>query len=212
MFIKWIVCEVEGDQKLSFSKAQEKWRKMATAKGFLCQTGGWDVDNPNLACIITFWETKADLDFFMNSFHDEIFYENRQENTYKSINISYFKTKLEMQGEASSLKKVIWKSHFLRIADCLVMPDKTKHFEKVQKEIWMPGMKESAGMLGGFFSEEANTKRRYLVSTFWNNEENHATYVKSRLPVFQKLADIKSDLEDITGRKIILVDAWKVVR
>jgi len=36
--------------------------------------------------------------------------------------------------------------------------------------------------------------------------------VKSRLPVFQKLADIKSDLEDITGRKIILVDAWKVVR
>lgn len=212
MFIKWIVCEVGGDQKQAFSKAQQKWSKMAAAKGFLCQTGGWDVDNSNLACIIAYWESEADLDLFMTSLHDEIFYENKQKNTYKSININYFKTKLEMQGEASSLKNVFLKSHFLRIADCLVKHDKTMHFEKVQKEIWMPGMKKSAGMLGGFFSEEANTKRRYLVSTFWNNEENHATYVKSRLPVFQKLADIKSDLEDITGRKIILVDSWKVVR
>ena len=212
MFIKWIICEVEDDQKQAFSKAQEKWGEMAASKGFLCQKGGWDVDNPNLACIIAVWESKADLDLFMTSLHDEIFYENKQEKTYKSINISHFNVEFEMQGEGRSLKNVIRKSHFLRIADCFVKPDRTSHFEKVQKEIWMPGMKDSAGMLGGFFSEDANKKRRYLVCTFWDSEENHSAYVKSRLPVFQKMADIKSDLEDITGKKIRLADFWKVVR
>lgn len=212
MFIKWIVCEVEEDQKPAFSLAQEKWRKMVSSKGFLCQTGGWDIDNQNLACVIAFWENEADLQFFMKNMHDEIFHENNQNTTYKSINISHFNGKLEMHGQSSSLIDAFRKSSFLRIADCLVKPDRIVHFEKVQQEIWMPGMKNSRGMLGGFFSEDSNIDNRYLVSTFWDSEENHAEYVNSKLPVFQKTADIKSDLENITGRKVRLVDSWKVVR
>lgn len=212
MFIKWIVCEVEDAQKQAFSKAQEAWQKMASAKGFLFQTGGWDIDNQNIACVIAFWEKAEDLHVFMDDLHDEIFHKNKQVNTYNSINISHFDGKLEMQGQSDSLTEAFRKSRFLRIADCLVKPYRKQHFEKVQKEIWIPGMKNSEGMLGGFFSEDAKNDKRYFVSTFWDSEKNHSEYSLSKLPVFQKKADIKSDLMEISGRKIQLVDSWKVVR
>lgn len=212
MFLKWIVCEVENDQKQAFSHAQERWRKIVSAKGFIAQAGGWDADMPDIACVIGLWENERDLSIFMNSLHDEIFRENNQADTYKSININYFLSGIEMQGECISMSEAIRKGGFLRIADCIVKPDRAEHFEEVQKEIWMPGMKNSKGMLGGLFSKNTNSDSRYLVSTFWDNEINHSNYIKTKLPVFQKGTDIKSDLKNITGRKIRLVSSWKVVR
>ncbi len=212
MFVKWIVCEVEDDQKQAFSKAQEKWKEIVVAKGFLAQTGGWDIDNQGIACVISFWEKAEALDFFMKNIHDKIFHENKQSNTYKSINIGYFSDKIEMHGQSDSLTDAFRKSSFLRIADCFVKPGRTGHFEKVQKEIWLPGMRNSHGMLGGVFSKDVNNSNRYLVSTFWDNETNHTRYVNSILPVLQKKADIKNDLENISGRKISLVDSWKVIQ
>lgn len=212
MFIKWIVCEVADDKKQAFSKAQEKWKEIVVAKGFLAQTGGWDIDNQGIACVISFWEKAQNLDFFMKNIHDKIFNGNKQADTYQSINISHFTSKMEMREESSSLKEAVLKGRLLRVADCIVKPGKTVHFEKVQRDMWIPGMKNSEGMLGGIFSEEVHNSNRYLVSTFWDSEINHTKYFKSMLPVLQKKADIKSDLENISGRKISLVDSWKVVQ
>lgn len=212
MYIKWIVCEVSDDKKKSFSGAQEKWKGMADSNGFLAQVGGWDIDNQNVACVIAFWETKKDLDFFMDHIHNQIFHGNKQSDTYKSITIGHFLSRMEMQRESDSLTDAVRKGRFLRIADCLVKPDRREHFERVQNEIWIPGMKSSNGMLGGLFSENTSTNNHYLVSTFWDEEENHSKYVKTKLPDFQKKADIKSDLQNITGKKIRLMNSWKVIR
>ncbi len=51
----------------------------------------------------------------------------------------------------------------------MVKQENASHFEKVQKEIWLQGMKNSKGMLGGKFSNSANNTSRYLVSTLWNS-------------------------------------------
>ncbi|MBE0650848.1 MAG: YdbC family protein [Bacteroidales bacterium] len=212
MIIKWIVCEVEDEKKQAFSAAQEKWLEIKGAKGFLAQVGGWDLENQNVACIIAFWESRADLYSFMSNLHDKIFHGNNQVETYKSIQISHFYDRIEMRGSGESLLEAARLSKLLRIADCEAKPDRIAHFEKVQKEIWLPGMKDSNGMLGGVFSQDINQNNHYLVSTFWDTQENHSDYVKFKLPVFQKKADIKSDLLDITGRKVRLMDSWSIIK
>lgn len=212
MIVKWIVCDVENDQKSAFSKAQEQWSEIAGAKGFLAQTGGWEVDHQNTACIIAFWESAGDLDYFMRNLHNKIFQDSHQGATYRSIDIGHFNVKMTMPGSARSLTDVARDGRLLRIADCTVRNDKTSHFEKVQHDIWLPAMRDSSGMLGGVFSLNTVRDNHYLVSSFWESEDDHSNYVASKLPVLQQKADIKNDLLDITGKKVRLLDAWSVIK
>jgi hypothetical protein len=85
--------------------------------------------------------------------------------------------------------------------------ENTDHFENVQKEIWLPGMRNSSGMLGGKFSRSAKNTSRYLVSTFWNSLENHDDYVENKLLKLKALADVNNDIDSIIGRQIKLVDS-----
>jgi heme-degrading monooxygenase HmoA len=212
MIVKWIVCEVDIDKKQAFSEAQEQWAEIKDTRGFLAQVGGWDVDNPHTACIIAFWESTGDLDSFMKNLHGRIFKVNDQQATYKSINVSYFDAKTEMPGSTNSLSEAARHGRLLRIANCMVRPARTTHFEKVQQDIWLPGMQKSKGMLGGVFSGNTVQDNRYLVSTFWESAGDHREYVRLKLPDFQKKADIKSDLLEITGRKVRLKESWSVIR
>ena len=97
-------------------------------------------------------------------------------------------------------------------ADCFVKKEKNEHFEMVQKNIWLPGMKKIKGMLGGEFSKAVNNTSRYLISTFWDSVENHNNYTKHELPKFKIKSNVKDDIDQITGRQILLVDAWKIIK
>jgi len=90
MFYKWIVCQVPTAQKKNFSTAQEKWGSLINSKGFLCQFGGWNIHNSNEACILSIWESKKDLDYFMKYEHDFIYHKIQQKHTYSSISIKFF--------------------------------------------------------------------------------------------------------------------------
>lgn len=208
MYIKWIVCKVKEHKKQNFAEAQEKWESTSDSNGFIAQTGGWDLKNKNDACIISFWESKEYLEAFMQGPHDEIIKSNKQINFYNEIFVEHFKSIFNMEGEAGTLKEAVEKGNLLRIADCIVQPEKIKHFEKMQSEIWLPGMRESKGMLGGAFSKNDNHNLRYLVSTFWDNIDNHTHYTKNRLSFLQNEADVSHDITKITGRQILLVSSW----
>jgi heme-degrading monooxygenase HmoA len=210
MFIKWIVCEVKKGKKQEFSLAQEKWIKSTGADGFIAQAGGWNLKNKYEACIISFWNSKEQLEHFMDNLHDKIFDKNKQSETYNSITVNHFIGKLDMEGEAASILDAIQIATLLRVADCCLKPEKNAHFENVQKEIWIPGMKNSEGMLRGIFSKAVKNNARYLVSTFWNSLENHSYYVDNRLPKYKKRAGVGNDIESMTGRIIELVDSWKI--
>ena len=70
MYIKWVVCNVPTSLKDKFSSAQEKWNSTKPVKGFIAQTGGWNLndDDETEACIISFWENKAALRNFMPTY------------------------------------------------------------------------------------------------------------------------------------------------
>ncbi len=53
MLLKWIVCDVGDETRASFSAAQERWGRLASAPGFLGQIGGWDTRTEDRACIIS---------------------------------------------------------------------------------------------------------------------------------------------------------------
>jgi len=211
MYIKWIVCQVKEGMREAFSRAQEQWISTAQAEGFIAQAGGWNIEDKNEACIIAFWESREHLEQFMASLHDRIFEENRQSATYHTISVSYFDSLLEMDGQADSLKEAIRNSSLLRIADCDVWPESVKHFEAVQRSVWLPGMKQSEGMLGGMFSKASNQPHRYLVSTFWDSAEHHDRYANEKVPVLREKTAVGQDLNHITGRQIALVESWRVI-
>lgn len=210
MHVKWMECRVKEGMKEAFSKAQEQWNQTAKAPGFIAQTGGWDATDENLACIVAFWENEVALSRFMKEQHDVIFNRNKQKDTYDNIEIRHFNTLFDMEGNAGSLPEVIWQGNVLRVADCLVKPGREVHFETMQQDVWKPGMQSAAGMLGGYFSRINNAERRYLVTTFWDNEESHEKYRQEKLPTLQQQAGIQEDLQDIKGRLIILEKSWKI--
>jgi len=210
MYLKWIVCEVEDGNRDAFSLAQAKWIETKNTKGFLGQVGGWNLHNSNEACILSFWDDKDSLLYFMENIHDKIFNNSKQEKTYKSIFVNYFNLKFNMLGGKIDLTERIKDAKFLRIADCKVKPERANHFENVQNSVWMHGMKESKGMLGGEFSTSENESYRYLVSTLWDDVENHSNYVKNSLPILRNKSDVENDLQNITGKQILLENSWSI--
>ena len=212
MFIKWIVCEVKKGKKQEFSLAQEKWIKSAEADGFIAQAGGWNLKNKYEACIISFWNSKEQLENFMGNLHDKIFDKNKQSETYNSIAVNHFIGKLDIERREASLSDAIQIGKLLRVTDCYLNPGKNVPFEKVQKEIWIPGMKNSEGMLIGIFSKASKNNVGYLVTSFWNSVENHNYYVANMLPKFKERTGVTNDMESTTGRIIELVDSWKIIK
>jgi len=211
MYIKWIVCNVPSQLQKQFLLAQEAWSKTSKSKGFIGQTGGWNIKNTNEACIISFWKNKESLQHFMNNLHDVIFANNNQIATYSSIKVSYFNALMNIEGELKNISDVISNSKLIRIADCIVKEDKINHFEEVQKTIWIPTMKKATGILGGKFSINEQHKLNYLVSTFWDSETHHQNYIKTQLPVNQKNAKIEVDLKSITGKLVLIEKSWNVI-
>lgn len=212
MYIKWIVCQVAEEKRQLFSDAQEKWKETAKVTGFLGQTGGWDLKNSTQACIISFWDTKVSLVKFMKNVHHHIFDGNKQADTYESIHIKYFNSKLKIKGNSESLGSAIKMSKLLSIEDCTVKPEKSDHFEEVQKSIFMKGMNESFEFHYGILSRSAENTPNYLVSTFWTVLENYQNDMNNKLPVFQIKEALHRDIETVKHRQITLVDSWKIFK
>ena len=100
MFVKYILCTVKPKNKTAFSKAQDMWQKTKEAKGFIGQFGGWSLKNQNEAVILSFWQDKSSLDNFMAHWHDDIFHENRQQNTYETIKVSHINFEKPINNQA----------------------------------------------------------------------------------------------------------------
>lgn len=211
MYIKWIVCYVKNDKKQEFSIAQEKWHKTDIAKGFIAQTGGWDSKNKNIACIISFWKSKIHLENFMKNIHDNIFDENKQVDTYNSITVQYFSSLFNTKTNIQLFKKTIQNSQLLKISNYNFKNSKEKHYERVQDDNWFLEMKKTKNMLKGLLLKSSSKTSNYLVTTFWNNSENHNIYIPNKLEKLKLKADEVSDIEKITRKQVLLVDSWKVI-
>lgn len=90
MLIKSIRCQVADEKKESFSRGQTEWQLLSHVDGFLGQVGGWCEQDPNMAWIVAFWESRTAYQHFMKEVHDKIFLESGQGKTYSSIQVDLF--------------------------------------------------------------------------------------------------------------------------
>lgn len=203
-----MLCNVAEDRNQQFSDAQEKWNKTIKANGFIAQAGGWDLENK--ACIISLWDNKESLDYFMKNLHNEIVDRNQQDETYDSIDITHYDSMFEIKGRSGSLGPAIKISKLLQIVNYRVKKDKMENFEKAQKDFGLSLIKQSKGMLGGILSKAVDNTPNYLMLIFWNTMVNYNNYVSKELLISLKKEN--NDMEQIMVKKILLVDSWKIIK
>lgn len=212
MFGKWIVCEVRENLKEEFSAAQQKWDAVKKCKGFITQLGGWDSESGK-ACILGIWEDENYYNNFMNSLHDIITEENKQEKTYEKISVNLLRSIFEMPGYETSFLKSFKSYSVLRAADCIVKKEQVVNFKKVQKEIWAAEMSLCKGMNGGFSWEVKTTSdnnSRFLVTTLWENKQLHQEYINDKLPYLREKMKVTEKVDSIIGYCIDLENKWLV--
>jgi heme-degrading monooxygenase HmoA len=211
MLLKWIMCRVSEQLQVPFSAAQSKWNQLSKVPGFLGQFGGWNLKSKEEACILAIWQDESHYQKFMRQQHDKIVRHNDQLTTYESIDVSLLTPRYDMPGMRGSMSDSLQEAGALRIADCLVKPDRESHFFEMQEKIWTPALCKVEGMLAGAFSKVDQEDGRYMVTTLWTSIDAHEAYVHGTLPGLRQAADLDGDLDKITGGVIPLKDDWLVL-
>jgi heme-degrading monooxygenase HmoA len=202
MLAKWIVCQVPYALQTQFSLAQQSWKSLANTAGFLAQLGGFFKEE---AHILAIWQDAASYQAFMDQQHDGI--AKGQHSNYLAIQIACFEIQFEMLGfRKISLKDVILEAQYLRIADCLLLPERQAHFIEMQKTVWHPGVGNH--MLAGAFWRDDS---RFLVTTLWASGAAHQEYMDTQFPLLYKIARPEDDLSAINGVHLMLIPEWMVI-
>lgn len=184
MLMKWIKCQVNEENKRSFSKAQEGWGELRHCAGFMGQIGGWNRNEPFEAGILSIWKDLQSYQSFMQHQHDEIFGKSGQGSTYTNISVDIYE-KIFNLG-TTDMTAFFCKGKLLRVADCSVENDKKAGFEQVQKDIWNKGM--TPGMLSGAIGK--GQSGRCLAASLWDNEYLHQRYVDKELAALIREAGV----------------------
>ena len=208
MFVKWIEATVAAGHRPAFSRAQSQWSAIASTPGLVGQVGGWSGD---VACVLSLWSDSDSYESFMTDVHDVITEASDQGATYSHLRVRLFLSRFPMPGSRNSFGAGLTEATFLRVADCVVAPERVRHFESAQQTIWRPAMATAAGMLAGIFSVGRADSNSFLVTTLWSNEESHARYVSDDVPRLRDLADAGADMMSITGHAFVLEPSWTVV-
>lgn len=204
MIVKRISCQVKENQADAFSKYQEQWQPLNQITGFLGQVGGWSIKNQFTACIVSFWQSKDDYDYFMDYVHDDIFLNMDQSNTYTAIDVELFNTVFEIPGVEENIISVLKESHFIRTALCDVKDGRTSRFIEIQRSVWNPGLKMTGKMLGREFSSSLKADNRFFVFTGWLSKEAHQEYLNLTFPALKNQAMPELDLEEMIGEQFII--------
>ena len=83
-------------------------------------------------------------------------------------------------------------------------------FVGAQRDVWLPGMREAGGMLGGSFGAVRDSPSRYLVATLWTDETAHDRYTRHILPRLVAESSVRRQTETVDGTFVRLEPAWTV--
>lgn len=181
LLLKLVRCQIGMGKKDSFSRAQQRWKRIKKCRGFAGQIGGWDDRDHHQANILALWETEEDYQVFMREHHDEIYYKTKQEGTFQSIEVQTFDV-LEHFSHGNFCEA--WKeAKVLRVTLYKVIPEQTHLFVETQAKFANPSLVNCTGMLGLYVAYQDNT---FLVVSLWDHMENHEDYM---LHTFQHLRE-----------------------
>ncbi|WP_458354121.1 YdbC family protein [Peribacillus frigoritolerans] len=203
--MKWIKCQVNEENKHSFSKAQEGWGELRHCAGFMCQIGGWNRNEPNQAGILSVWKDLHCYESFMQHQHAEIFGKSDQGSTYKNISVDIFES-ISNIG-TTDITDFVDKVKLIRVAEYSVGNVKRARFEQVLKDAGNRGM--IPGMLSGAFGKRQNG--RYLAASLWENEDSHQRYADNEWPALINESGVKDSIQRISVSLIELHPMWAVI-
>ncbi|MCP2165549.1 protein of unknown function (DUF4937) [Goodfellowiella coeruleoviolacea] len=198
--MKWIRCDVADSA--GFDRGQQEWADLAGLPGFLGQLGGWSHDGSQVAHIFSFWVDQDAYEHFMSGAHDAL--AQRQVGTWSKIDVRLFERRADFGQSLAGTSG----SGVLRLAHCVVKPDRVDHFAQVQKTVWNPGMSAAPGCLAGLFGQRGC--QEFLVLTKWVSAAEHARYQAELFPSLRDRAVPSADLESITGHLVDLEPHWTV--
>ncbi len=164
MYLKWIICNVSEIQKESFSKAQSVWIEINNTKGFLFQTGGWNLYDDNEACILSAWKDKESYSYFMENIHDEITAKNDQQKTYESISVEFYLNDFDV----INLNDIVKDAEYLKLLNYSVNPIMVNHFEDALKSTMHIKTNEKINII---LADAKNNPDKYLYFSFWNDQK-----------------------------------------
>jgi heme-degrading monooxygenase HmoA len=203
MLVKWITCAVAD--RPAFDRGQRRWEALRTVPGFIGQVGGWSVRDPATAHVFAFWASRTDHERFLAGPHDGL--AETQAGTYARIRVRLFDQRLAIR---EPLRLQFAQAGQLRVAHCLVHPQRIEHFTDAQISVWNPGMGSAPGMPGGVFAQAAEAE--FLVLSMWASAADHEAYRTQRFPELRRQAGAADDLAEVAGDLIEVEQAWSVVR
>ena len=203
MLVKWITCAVVDRD--GFARGQRGWEAVRTEPGFVGQVGGWSARDPATAHVFAFWASRADHARFLAGPHDRL--AAAQAGTYTRTQVRLFDHRLAIREpfppEFSQVSQV-------RLAHCLVHPQRVDHFTDAQVRVWNPGMGAAPGMLGGVFAQAAEAE--FLVLSMWASAAAHEAYRTERFAELRRRAEAAEDLAEVVGDLVEVEPAWSVAR
>ncbi|SMO39188.1 DUF4937 domain-containing protein [Melghirimyces algeriensis] len=204
MFIKWIVCNVIPGETSLFSKCQEDWNALRYVGGFRGQIGGWDVKHSRSACIMGLWESQEAYQAFMRDFHDRIFCNSSQGETYDSIHINLSFGRKEFFEGGKTIAQNMSKGKVLCVSKWSIKPDQNEYFLEQVFPVWRQKLCKGNGFLGGLISQEKEKMERLLLITLWSKMKPGSI----RLPEVDEGGSIVQKREE---RMVLLKESWCVI-
>ncbi len=201
MFAKWIVCNLNPEQKNAFHLAQLMWQQISDSPGFIAQVGGWNMQQTQ-ACILAYWHDAASHEHFFQNIHDSITEQNNQADSYLSSRV-LFATVLPQSPEpefsipdASAQARCL---HFTRLSfsseqDCL--------HAKQSYHSWARQVFASGGLLANQALDDSNPLGLVRFS-FWSEAKS--------LDRFLEGASLEPTLENLQSTSVELVKEWTVL-
>ncbi|CAG9295954.1 DUF4937 domain-containing protein [Celerinatantimonas diazotrophica] len=204
MIIKFIECIPVPGKENAFSQAQEAWKSVSECNGFISQYGGWDHNSSN-AVVLSLWCDQSSVNEFMLSVHDDIAEKNFQYQTYQQCTVHYLTIE-----QLISNHKYINPSEvgFIRIADCKLKQNGQQHFFKDQQSIWNPFMSSCSGMLGGYIAKFNDEPDRYMVISFWQDQQSHSQYITNQFQMARNQVNLDAYVDSLAGYQIPAVKSW----
>jgi heme-degrading monooxygenase HmoA len=210
LLVKWIKCQVNESEKDSFSIAQQQWKSLENAEGFVGQLGGWELKNSCEAGILSIWKDTTSYRHFMESLHDRIVDNSEQQNTYTKISVELYEGLYNISLN-HCMFDVLGEGNILRVAECRVKEENERYFEKMQQEVWNKDMLSAEGIVAGVCCKSQNDSKRYLVVSIWKDNHAHQNYVENQLPHLVKGSSVKELTENIFGNVIEIDHSWTVI-
>ncbi|MEU3047103.1 MULTISPECIES: YdbC family protein [unclassified Streptomyces] len=201
MLVKWSRCTVVD--RRGFERGQRKWAGLPGEPGFRGQGGGWSRLRPNVAHVVSFWESRPFYDSFMARSYDRL--AAAQAGTFKEAQATLFSYLFDVK---TGFEPRFSDADVLRVAHCRVREDRVEHFALMQEKVWNPAMAGSPGMLRGLFGEAPGNE--FLIMSLWQSAAEHGKYRQERIERLLLRARTQADVAAMTGDVVELEPSWTV--